>query len=399
MAELELAVLFIDGLDYDFLRRNYSSGELSNHVPLHTIFQIDGVHHSVECMDQLFAGRKLDMFQFEGLDSMPTDRRILNWDMLLSRVHRNDLLWHRLNDKGWRVGLFEMMGVFFSPRNFDGFSLTKSIMQLGLQSLYDNNLTHHPRWLGDYYEHLRRTHGYPVSLWEHPKDYRSRLPRPLEQCTSTDLERVFESCGYHETIGMAGTNLRNLLWLVEDVLERDPVQVLFLHTGYFDKLLHFYFQIPSLESEIMAVLGGFLSDVRSILRAKDVLVFSDHGMQLVTPHDVDGLVHRTHHRQNAATLFGSGPRIQCYLEQHRPHDLTAVYHGALYAAGCNGVQPTACCGDAGRVGCHLDGLMQVLLDREALLRELEKAYVELEQKLCTREEHLNAENKGSTKEG
>jgi hypothetical protein len=303
---------------------------------------------------------------------------MINWDLLLPHVASERLIWWRLNRMGWRVGLFELLGVFLSPR-LEGFSLTKHIGKLGLPQSFRWGLTHFPPHLGRCFEALKQHHGYPCPLREHVADFRPRLAKPLREHDLEEVYEVMRRCRYPELIERADEGFRRMLALLREILVIEPVQVLFLHTGYIDLLLHLFLGMPAHEREVMAVLRGFLEGVRDQLGAEELLVFSDHGMTSSIPHEAEGVIHRTDHRRASAVVMGTGQHTCAYLERTEPQDLTAVYDAVVHVSAhrCSGGEveltappPSPRCRD-----CQLEA---VIAQREGLLKELDHLLAEVE---------------------
>ena len=361
----DAVVLFVDGLDHDFVLRNFD--QIDGVFCRDSVFRVDGVLHSIECLGQVLAGRRDPLLEVSGRSQLPDSERIINWDLLLDAIPAEELIWHCLNRMGLSVGLFEMLGVFISPA-LDGFCLTKHTGKLGLGGLFKAGLTHHPPSIGRLFAELRRQYNYPLVVRQSVEDYRQRLLRPLADCSTEELLDLMQACGYHELIGVVETNLHNLLLVLGEILAQQPVDVLFLHTGYLDTLLHLYLEMPSWEPSVMGRLRQLIDGVRRQLGASEILVFSDHGMVPAQPHDAEGMIHRTDHCRERAVLMAAGPQLEAHLRDRPPRDLTSVYTGVLAAAG--GLP-----GEQGQLPatCLLRQLQQIILDRERLLLEMDRA--------------------------
>lgn len=329
MSKVELLVLFVDGLDYDFVLRNLEQAdELRRLFPPEQIHQVEGVVHSLDCFGQIFAGRPYSLFQFQGHQAIPETDQIINWDALLAHVPAEELLWNRLNRCGHPVGLVEMLGVFLSPR-LDGFSVTKGLGPIGLQGLFQQGLTHYPRAAGDLFFRLCEEHGYARQPGRCVMPAAELVNKALTKLTLKESREVIEAAGCHRLPGIMDDNLDRLCWILEGMTERFPVDALMLHTGYFDILLHLFFNSPDLETRITASLDQMLGRLGQALSPEEILIFSDHGMALSPPHLAHEFLHLTCHRQDNAVVMGSGPRVARYLEENPPRDLTAVYNAAL----------------------------------------------------------------------
>lgn len=330
MSGIKLAVVFFDGLDHDFVRRNYRhSSCLARQVDQASIHRVNGVPHSLSCLAQVFAGARLDLFAFKGHAPLPESERILNWDMLLSHFREEDLLWNRLNRLGYRVGMFEMLGICLSP-TLEGFSVTKNVGRVGLGSLFDRQLSHCPSGIGERVEALKRKHGYPVDLVASVDDVAGLLTGPLEQLSDSEAVALMHRCRYGELIDRADACQQRLFRVLRDLLAEHPVEVLLLHTGLLDLLLHLFFEREE-EPRVMAVLDHIYDNLTDLLGAEEILAFSDHGMVASAPHLADRFLHRTYHWPRSAVVMASGRRLCTYLATHPPADLTAVYLAASRA--------------------------------------------------------------------
>lgn len=331
MSGLKLAIIFVDGLDCEFVMRNHHhSGYFGELFPLQQIHQIDGVCHSLQCLSKIFCGRNIELFEFEGHEPIPRSDKVINWDFLLSYVKDSEILWNKINRMGFRVGLMEMLGVFIPPP-LDGFCVSKNTLRIGLGELHRLGLTHHPRELGPWIAQCCREHAYPLDIELHLAPHEPLLDRPLQRYGDAEIFEVITRCGYHRMFEAVEENFRRMLMVAGELQQRCPVEVMMLHTGYLDVLLHFFFGRQQEEREILYFLDRIFSYLNAILEPEQVLVFSDHGMKLSRPHQAGKVIHRTIHNPRTALLAGSGERLCGHLEAHPPADLTAVYHAALHA--------------------------------------------------------------------
>ena len=333
MGKVKLAVIFVDGLDYNFVLRNHGRSEqLRQLFPTEQIFQVQGVLHSLACMGQVFAGRWLDLFRFQGYASIPKSEGIVNWDALLSHVHRDDLLWSRLNHHGVKVGLAEMLGVFLSPR-VDGFSVTKALAPLGLNGLFNHGLSHYPHEAGALFKSLCRDQRYPRPPRLNVVEAEALLEGPPGDLTDTEAQQIIEMAGGHQLPGLVDENLTKLFTILSEMIRRYPVDAIFLHTGYFDTLLHLFFHRDEHEARITASLDLMLRLLREHLMPEEILIFSDHGMAPSPPHLAGEFLHRACHQHESAVVMGSGPLVARYLAESPPVDLVSIYHATLAAFG------------------------------------------------------------------
>jgi hypothetical protein len=268
------------------------------------------------------------MFEYEGLASLPKTDRILNWDVLLSYVRKGDLLWSRLNHRGLRVGLVELLGIVMSP-GLDGFSLTKDISRVGLPLLYDLGLCHHPRGIGELYARLRGKHSFPPAIYELP-DFRGLSGKPVEECSEEEVLELLRRCDYLGRIpAFVEEYARRLFLLVRELLETFPAHVLFFHLGHFDRLLHLFYEQPEAESRVLDALDRVLDHLTDTFDVRDLVLFSDHGMRPSSPHAAGDVFHRTFHEPSRAVFAGSGPRIERMMAARPPLVLKDVYRCAV----------------------------------------------------------------------
>jgi hypothetical protein len=333
------------------------------------ICRIDGVAHSLQCLSQILTGRPLELFEFQGHESIPRSERIVNWDLLLSRVRSEDLLWNRLGRVGHRTGLFEMLGVVISP-TVAGFSVTKNVSRVGLASLFRHDLSHHPREIGPLYRSLRQKYDYPINLVAKVGDFRHHVRGPVERLSDGEARAVMEECGYRDLIGAVDQSITGMFQVVEQLLARYPVDVLLLHTGYLDLLLHFYYERPE-EAELMHLLDGLFRGLKQLLGFDEVLAFSDHGMTLSSPHAAGRFLHRTYHRPASAVLLASGTGVERHFTAHPPKDLTAVYHGVTGAMEGGAPREPGSPATAADAGELLQQLQEILAGRDQLLVDLD----------------------------
>ena len=245
--------------------------------------------------------------------------------MLLSHCHAGELIWNRLNALGYRVGLMELLGVFLAPA-LDGFSISKHLLPLGIQGLYERALCHSPPEAGALYQELKLRHGYPQSIDQPLTDVGELMDCGPEELSESDLWWVMNACGYHDLISIVEQNLRNGLNLTRDMLARFPADVIFFHTGYFDRLLHFFYGWGAEERDLMFLLDGFVASVEEILQPRNILIFSDHGMLIGPPHLSGPLLHRAAHDAKSALVAGSGRRVEAAMAAGPPPtDLCSVY--------------------------------------------------------------------------
>lgn len=367
---MRIAVVFVDGLDHGFLTRNLGDEpRLRRLFAPERIWRVQGVVHSILCTAQVFAGRHLDdRYEFEGLSQLPRTDRLVNWDALLQWVPESSLLWRRLNDAGWRVGLFEPLGVFLPPR-LDGFVVTKNLRLLGLGGLYAAGLSHYPEQVGQRYRRLCGEHGYtpgPRAVVDSFSDYLSTSE--LSACSPSRVQEVLRVCGYRRILDAAETRVRHVLAVASGLVAEEPVDLFFMHTGVFDSLLHVYLG-RSEERRIAKILADLVCGVRDALEAEEILVFSDHGMAPNRPHDNGaGFIHLTRHERRSAVIMGAGPTVEARLEAHPPADLTAVYDTVVAVAGLP-EQPR----DALAPDVALRQQELTVLDRERRMLELDRA--------------------------
>jgi len=231
---------------------------------------------------------------------LPESERILNWDALLSHFLEEDLLWNRLNRLGHRVGMFEMLGVCISPA-VEGFSVTKNLGRVGLASLFDRRLSHCPAGIGDRLEALKRKHAYPVDLIGSVDDVADLLTGPPEQLSDSEAAALMQRCRYGELIERADEGQQRLFRVLRDLLDEHPVDVLLVHTGLLDLLLHLFFEREE-ERQVMGVLDHIYDNLTDLLGAEEILAFSDHGMVPSAPHLAHRFLHRTFHRPTSAVI-------------------------------------------------------------------------------------------------
>lgn len=373
MSGIKLIVFFFDGLDYHFICRNRRhSSVFSALFAEESTYPIQGVIHSLEYMSQFFTGRAMELFTFQGRESVPALDRIVNWDFLLSLVNKDQILWNRINHLGLRVGLVELLGVFLSPP-LEGFSITKNLELLGLSELSQHGLTHYPLELGRQVPRLRAQLGRARPLRRCVATAASRLEKPLEQYTRPEVFSLMEACGYLSLPQVIEENLANQFSLIRHVLQEHPAEVLFFHTGYFDSLLHFFLERPHEERLVMGLLDRTLSCLEELFEPEEWLIFSDHGMEVTAPHLAEGLVYSAQHLGEAALLAGSGRRITDYLQRETPQDLTTAYFGALHS-----LKPAAerypihtAPLNASQVARQLE---QVIAHRDRLMQAFDKEY-------------------------
>lgn len=330
MKRPELVVYFIDGLDHGFVTRSlHHSERFAELFAPENIHRVGGTVHSLLCMSHIFCGRHNEVLHFEAWEQIPTSDRIINWDMLLSHCHEDELIWRRLNAMGHRVGLMEMLGVFLSPE-LDGFSVTKHLVPLGIQQVYDQMLCHHPPGIGDLYQELKQANGYPQKIDEDLHDAREVVDGPLCELSDSDIWWVMKACGYHDLFEVVDRSIRDGFRVTRGLLEQHPADVLFIHMGHFDRLGHFFHGWGAEEREMMFLLDRVMSDMEELLEPKEVLVFSDHGMALGTPHWSDHHLNRAHHDESRALVTGSGPRVEAAMAAAPPTDLASVYDLILH---------------------------------------------------------------------
>ena len=364
-AKVKLAVIFVDGLDHDFVLRNHSRSELLRQLfPTEQIFQAEGVLHSLACMGQVFAGRWLDLFRFEGHESIPECDGIVNWDALLGHVHQDELLWNRLNRHGVKVGLAEMLGVFLSPQ-VDGFSVTKALEPLGLTGIFTRGLSHHPREAGALFRALCREQRYPRPPRMNVVEAAALLDSAPGDLTDAEAQQVIEMAGCHQLPDLVDENLSKLFKILREMNRQYPVDALLLHTGYFDTLLHLFFNQEEYEARITASLDHMLHLLLDNLMPEEILIFSDHGMSPSAPHLAGEFLHRTCHRHDKAVVMGSGRLVSRYMRENPPVDLVSIYHASLAAFGAGGdqLQPPS----PGQIRSQLE---QVIQNRDQMLAEL-----------------------------
>ena len=369
MGRVKLAVIFVDGLDYDFvLRARGHSDRLHRLFPRQQIFRIQGVLHSLQSLGQMFAGRHLELFQFNDHKAIPDTDRIINWDALLSHVPEPELLWNRLNRHGHRVGLMEMLGVFLSPE-LDGFSVTKNLLPLGLEELFRRGLSHHPREAGKLFSRLGHDLGYPrPPKWSVPAaaNFFDEDPATL---SDDQAQEIIERQGCHRLPELVDENLIRLFKLLSSLTDQFPVDALFMHTGYFDILLHLFWDQPEFEARIADSLDLMLHQLRANLAPDEILIFSDHGMRPTHPHRAEAFLHRTCHRHDTAVVMGAGPLLIRHLREHPPRDLTSIYHASLAVFGAGAGVDTAIQPTRDQIAAQME---QVVRRRDELLEELSR---------------------------
>jgi len=369
MGRIKQAVIFVDGLDHDFvLRARSHAGLLRSLFPPQQISRIQGVLHSLQSLGQMFAGRHLELFQFQGHRAIPETDRIINWDALLSHVPEQELLWNRLNRHGHRVGLMEMLGVFLSPA-LDGFSVTKNLSPLGLTELFNRGLSHHPRPAGKLYSRLAHDLGYPRPPRYSVPAAAGFIDGQVEELTDEQAREIIERQGCHRLLEIIDENLTRLFKLLSRLTDQHPVDALFMHTGYFDILLHLFWEQPEFEARIAASLDLMLELLLAHLEPDEILIFSDHGMRPSSPHLAQEFLHRTCHRHDTAVVMGSGPLTTRYLRENPPRDLTAIYHGSLAVFGAGGDADTATPPTRAQVAAQME---QTVQRRDQLLEELSR---------------------------
>jgi hypothetical protein len=324
----KLVLFFVDGLDHGFLRRNLQHSRFFRHLFLESaIHRIQGDVHSLACLSSILAGRKLDLFEFDETP-FPKIDRIFNWDLLLTHVDSSELLWNRMNDLGYRVGLVEMLGIVFSPI-LDGFSITKGLHLIQLGSVYDEALSHYPPDAAELYLHLRNEYAFPAP--HTPGDFRALLTKPLAGCSAAELVELQDRCDYRRMFDVADEHAKSLFFITRKIRQRFPAEVLAFHIGQFDRLLHFYFGFDEEERQIMLLLDRVFGYLKEQIGFEELIVFSDHGMVLSAPHEAGIYFHRACHDADAAVFMTSGPRASRYAAEHPPRDLRDVYHAALFS--------------------------------------------------------------------
>ena len=325
----ELVVYFIDGLDHEFVTRCLRHSEkFAELFAAEYIHCIDGTVHSLQCMGQVFCGRHIEVLHYEGYEQLPRCERIINWDMLLSHCHADELIWSRLNALGYKVGLMEMLGVFLPPE-LEGFSISKHLVPLGIQELYDRQLCHHPPGIGALYQELKHAHEYPQNINTVVTDPHEIVDVPPEDLSESDLWWVMEACGYRDLIPFADMNIRRSFRVTRDLLETHPAEVIFIHTGHFDRLLHAFRGWGAEERELMFLLDRVMANLEATLQPRNTLVFSDHGMALGPAHWSGTFLNRANHDEGAALVAASGERVEAALASVSPTDLCAVHDVVL----------------------------------------------------------------------
>ena len=370
-AKVKLAVLFVDGLDHDFVLRNHGrAGLLRTLFPEDQIFRVEGVLHSLSCLGQVFAGRWLDLFRFQGYNAIPESDGIVNWDALLSHVHQDELIWNRLNRHGVTVGLVEMLGIFLSPE-LDGFSVTKALEPLGLMELFNSGLTHHPRQAGALFKALCHDHRYPRPLRMNVVEAAALIDGAPEDLSEAQAQQIIEMAGCHQLPDLADDNLVKLFQVLSGVTQQYPVDALFLHTGYFDILLHLFFNQDEHEARITASLDHMLQLLLDHFMPAEIIIYSDHGMSPSAPHLAGEFLHRTCHQHDSAVVMGTGPLVSRYMRENQPVDLVSVYHAALAAFGAGGepLQPPSPKQIMSQLEQVIDCRDQLMVELSALLEK------------------------------
>ena len=321
----ELVIFFIDGLDQRFVTRCLKHSErFAELFAEGNIHRVDGTVHSLLCMGQIFCGRHFEVLEYEGYEQIPTCDRIINWDMLLSHCHARDLIWNRLNAMGYRVGLMEMLGIFLSPQ-LEGFSLTKHLVPLAIQGVYDRMLSHHPPGAGELYQRLKPKYRYPENIDAAVSSPAEIVDGPPDQLSESDLWWVMKACGYHDLIPLMDRNMRNSFLIAGEMTAAYEADVVFIHTGHFDKLLHFFYGWGAEERDLMFLLDRVVANLEQTLQPKDILIFSDHGMELGPAHWSGDFLNRAVHHEDSALVAGSGERVEAALATAPPTDLGSVY--------------------------------------------------------------------------
>jgi len=320
----------LDGLDYRFVIRNlHHSGNVSRLFAREDIHRIRGQEHSIACMAELLTGRHLSVFRFEGIESLPADMALPNWDCLLSAIPSEQLLWNRVNSLGFSVGLMQVLGIVLAPE-LEGFCVTKNPEVLGLDLLHRAGLCHFPEAVADCYSNLLEE--FPLIV-THPaiKPAREVLTKPAEQYQPDEVRELMRRCRLHLQIDQADAYLANLFAITADLRRRFGGDMLFLHVGHFDHLLHWFFDFHDEEVPVMFLLDRVLAYLEDMVGFDELLVFSDHGMKPSAPHLVgDGkFMHRTWHDAQSAVLMARGPGLQRCLREHPPRDLTDIYRTAI----------------------------------------------------------------------
>lgn len=327
-----LVLFFVDGLDYRFVCRNYHhSGCLAELFAPEHLFRIRGNCHSLECLADVLLGRRAEVFAYEGFGSLPADE-IPDWRALLRVAPERDLLWNRLNTAGYRVGLLEFLGICDSP-HIDGFCVTKNLERVGLGEAYRSGATHFPADVGRRFGELKRRHAFPPPPSSPAPHFRQivgqRVPGTLRP---EQARRVYCTCRYMERlVPRAEAYARSLFEIAAELMRRHPVDVLMLHMGHLDCLLHLYFDFHDDERELMLLLDRILGHLRRAVGFDELLVFSDHGMRCAAPYVAGDLLYRTHHDAQNAVLGGHGEALTRLLDWRAPEDLTAVHHLAFDA--------------------------------------------------------------------